>query len=330
MENFSANFIRANTVESSHKYKILVKNLNGKTIISSKNENDFVYPRSSIKIFQAIPFMESNPVKHFKLNSKQLALACSSHRGEYFHIKELESWKKKIGIVNSDLQCGIHYPLNSKSSERLFRLNKYANQIHNNCSGKHLAMLTTCIISNYIKNKYLDFYHPHQLRIRKVFEKFSNKQIVKKNFGIDGCSAPQYSFKIKDIVKMVSNLNKSYNDNFHFSNEVKLLVNSIICNPRFIGGSDSLDSRIMEITKKNIFCKGGAEGVFLFTELKKGLSGIVKVIDGNDRAIPYIVYSLFKKLKIMNENQLRALKKIYSFKLNNHANINIGAIETKI
>ena len=81
-------------------------------------------------------------------------------------------------------------------------------------------------------------------------------------------------------------------------------IKSILSNPKYIGGTDSLDTRIMSISK-NIFCKGGAEGVFLFVDLVKELVGVIKIVDGNERAIPSIIYSLFKKLKIMNLKELR-------------------------
>ena len=80
---------------------------------------------------------------------------------------------------------------------------------------------------------------------------------------------------------------------------------------------------------KSIFCKGGAEGVFLFIDLKKEICGVIKVADGNERAIPSLIYYLFKKYKIMNQKQLKALNELYKFKLLNHAVIEIGSIETK-
>ena len=95
---YVANFTRANLTESTHNIKIMITDLKGKVLFSSKNDNDFIYPRSSIKIFQAIPFIQCNPKKHFNLSVKNIALACSSHRGEKYHIKELENWINKIGI----------------------------------------------------------------------------------------------------------------------------------------------------------------------------------------------------------------------------------------
>ena len=64
-------------------------------------------------------------------------------------------------------------------------------------------------LSNDIEN-YLKFNHPHQIKIRNVFEKFSETKIKPDNYGIDGCSAPQYSFRMREISKLLINLNNSY------------------------------------------------------------------------------------------------------------------------
>ena len=101
-------------------------------------------------------------------------------------------------------------------------------------------------------------------------------------------------FKTKDISKLLINLIKSYKSNFENSYETRILIDSIIKNPNFIGGSDSLDSIIMKISNKRIFCKGGAEGVFLFVDLQKEIAGVIKVVDGNERAIPAVTFDLFK------------------------------------
>jgi len=324
------NFTRSNLIESSHDIKILIKNINGKTLFTTGNDSELIYPRSSIKIFQAIPFVKSKAIKYFDLNEKKIALSCSSHRGEKFHIKELSEWLKKTKLNYKNLKCGIHNPLNMKATEKLLRSKIKVNALHNNCAGKHLAMITSCLMNNYSKNNYLDFNHPHQISIRKVFEDFSQSKIFRKNYGIDGCSAPQYAFQIKGLALMLINLLLSYKKKFNYHDEVSILINSIIKNPKFIGGSDSLDSITMKISNKNIFCKGGAEGVFLFTDLKKEIVGVIKVADGNERAIPPVIYNLFKKFKIMNAKELLQLKKIFNSRITNHAKIKVGSITTNI
>jgi len=324
----STNFLRSNTIESTHYAKVLIKDIKGKSILTTGNDEDHIYPRSSIKIFQAIPFVSSGAIKEFKLNDKIIALSCSSHKGEEYHIKELEKWLKKINIRLTDLKCGQHYPLNQQAKEKILLSNNQINQLYNNCAGKHLAMISSCIQFNYDIDNYLNFDHPHQIKIRKVFEKFSESKIYKKRYGVDGCSAPQYSFKLKELSTLLVNLIKSYK--YENSNETRLLINAVLNNPRYIGGSDSLDSEIIEISNKKIFCKGGAEGVFLFIDLKKDICGVIKIIDGNERAMPSLVFSIFKKLKILNNSELNLYKKKYKFDLFNHTKIKVGSIKTII
>ena len=97
MNRFITNFKRSKNIESSHKIKLLITDIKNKQILSSGHNDDFIYPRSSIKIFQAIPFIKTKAHEHYRLSSKKLALSCSSHRGESFHVKELNEWK-----VNED------------------------------------------------------------------------------------------------------------------------------------------------------------------------------------------------------------------------------------
>ena len=191
-------------------------------------------------------------------------------------------------------------------------------------------MLTSCIVNNFPIKNYVDFDHPHQKNIRKVFSKFTEDVISKKNYGIDGCSAPQYSFTIEKLGKALSNLLNSYNGNFEYSENIQTMINAILDNPKFIGGSNNLDSNLIKISNKNIFCKGGAEGVFLFVHLKKRIFGILKVKDGNERALPSAMYTLMKKFRILNKEELNDFISWNRTGLYNHAKIKVGSITTII
>ena len=330
MSKIHVDFIRGKEVESTHIVKVLVTNINGKNLLSTNNDNEYFFPRSSIKIFQAIPFAMSNAIKNYKLNNKHIALACASHKGEKFHIRELKKWILKINLEKKNLQCGIHEPLDKKASEKIIYSRKEFNELHNNCAGKHLAMLTSCLVNNQSIKNYLDYDHIHQKNIRKIFNKFTETKLSKKNFSLDGCSAPQYSFKIKSISKALNNLIRSYNNKFEYAIPTRILINSILKNPNYIGGTTSFDSKVMHASKSKIFCKYGAEGVFLFIHLKKGISGVVKVTDGNQRAIPITIINIFKKLKLMNKSELINLEKREEFDLKNHAKKRVGYIISRI
>ena len=92
---------RGKIIESIHESKCIVKDYNYKTIFSTNHDHDLVYPRSAIKIFQAIPFINSKAYKKFKLTNKQIAISCASHYGEKEHIKILNDWIKKIKLIKN-------------------------------------------------------------------------------------------------------------------------------------------------------------------------------------------------------------------------------------
>ena len=326
MSKIHVDFVRGKKVESTHQVKALVTSVDGKVLLSTNNDNEYFFPRSSIKIFQAIPFAMSNAIKNYKLNNKHIALACASHKGEKFHIKELTKWISKINLKTKNLQCGIHAPLDKRASEKIIYSRKKINELHNNCAGKHLGMLTSCLVNNQSITNYLDYNHVHQKNIRKIFNKFTESKLSKKNFSLDGCSAPQYSFKIKSISKALNNLIKSYKNNYDYSDQVRTLVNSILENPEFIGGTVSFDTKVIKASKGRIFCKSGAEGVFLFVDFQNEISGVIKITDGNERAIPIAILNIFKKFKVMSKVELKNLEKKEKFELKNHAGRNIGFI----
>jgi len=323
-------FYRNKIIESLHNIKCAIISSNGEKIFTTNNEEDYIYPRSSIKIFQAIPFVYSNSIKSYKLNQKQIALSCSSHCAEYFHIRELENWINKLNLKTYNLKCGIHHPLDKISSQKLLISGNNPNQIHNNCAGKHLAMLSSCKINSYNISDYVNVNHPHQKQIRKVFSEFAENKIFKFQYGVDGCSAPQYAFKIKELLNSLKNILKSLNGNFYYKNEVSTLIHAITKYPYYIGGSKNLDSNLIRITKGDIFCKGGAEGVFLFSHIKKGLCGVFKVVDGNERALPSAVFKIFKNFKILNSFQQKEFLKYHNANLYNHAKLKIGEVKTQI
>ena len=130
MYKIHVDLIRGKEVESTHQVKALITNINGKNLLSTNNDRELFYPRSSIKIFQAIPFAMSNAINKFKLNNKHIALACASHKGEKFHIRELKKWISKINLKTKNLQCGIHGPLDKKASEKIIYSGKEFNELH--------------------------------------------------------------------------------------------------------------------------------------------------------------------------------------------------------
>ena len=330
MVSISAQVYRGKLIESEHKAICLVRNFINKDILSTNNNNHYIFPRSAIKIFQALPFIVSRAHIKFNLNEKEIAISCSSHSGESKHIHVLNNWLNKIGIHINQLRCGIHNPLNIKSSNRLLISGKFPSQLHNNCSGKHLAMISGCLAHKIKIDNYINLNHPYQKLIRDSLEHFMQTKIIKKNIGTDGCGAPQYAFSLSNIANSMIQLINEKNNNDFYSSSINTILSTIKKFPLLIAGKNCFDSEIIKITKGRIFCKGGAEGVLLFADLQNKVGGIIKILDGNHRAIPPITMKIFSKLKILKNYEKIQLNTWTNQKLYNHANKEIGKIKAKL
>ena len=330
MVSLYVNVYRNKLVESKHQVISSVKDIDGNIIFSTHNENTLVYPRSSIKIFQALPFIYSNAHIKYKLSEKNIAIACSSHKGETRHLNVLNEWIIKTNIHIKDLKCGIHNPIDLPSSNKLLLGGKAPTQLHNNCAGKHLGMISGCLANNMDYNNYVDFDHPYQQLIKKTLEMFMGSRIKKNLIGVDGYSAPQYAFLLNHLSDSMINLIKEKNNNNEYAKALNIILLSINKFPELIGGRSSFDSEVIKITKGRIFCKGGAEGVLLFADFLKKIGGVFKVLDGNNRAIPSITMKIFSHLGLLSSKEKILLQHWTVEKIYNHNKKNIGQIVAKI
>ena len=102
--------------------------------------------------------------------------------------------------------------------------------------------------------------------------------------------------------------------------------NNLKNNPELIGGKNRFDSEIIKHTNGRIFCKAGAEGVLLFSDSKKQIGGIIKITDGNERAVPSAAIKIFYDLGLINNEEKIYLNKWLKQIIYNHANNKIGEI----
>ena len=169
----------------------------------------------------------------------------------------LKDWLKKINLSKKYLKCGIHSPINNESLNNLLLSGQKPNQLHNNCSGKHLAMLSGCLANKMEYANYIDYDHPYQKLIRNSLEHFTESSIKQKCIGIDGCNAPQYAFSIDNLTNAMVNLINKKNKKNEYSKAICTLLNAISKYPLLIGGKKRFDSEEIKYTQGRIFCKGG-------------------------------------------------------------------------
>jgi len=155
--------LRGDMVESSHYGHMAISDNKGNLKYSLGNPREIIYPRSSCKMIQALPLLESGSADYYKLESRHLALACASHSGGEAHLEVAKDWLQKLNLETKHLMCGVHKPYDIKELKYLKDNGLTPTQLHNNCSGKHLGFLT--ISRNFRKTdheklNYIDIDHP--------------------------------------------------------------------------------------------------------------------------------------------------------------------------
>ena len=306
-----AKVIRGETLESVHRGHLVVMDGEKRILASIGAPETIAFIRSSAKAFQAIPMIVSRAADHFGFGDEEIALACASHSGEPMHVKVVERMLEKTGLTESDLKCGSHMPFDNGATKDLIRAGKQPTQLHNNCSGKHSAMLAFAKHTGADITTYDDPSHPIQAEILKTMAKFAEIPIDEIRLGIDGCAAPNFAMPVTAMARSFANL---INPPASFDESVRSACNRIISamtkHPELIGGTERLDTILMQAAPGNLISKVGAEGVWLCGILPserypKGVAIALKIEDGEDRrARPVVAVDLLRQLGLLSDNQL--------------------------
>lgn len=309
-----ANVTRGDTVESIHRGHVIAIDGNGKTVLSLGSPETVTFFRSACKPLQALPFITSGACDELGYSEEEIALACASHSGEARHVRVAQLMLEKAGLTEAHLRCGAHLPFNEKESERMQRAGEYPTQLHNNCSGKHAAMLAFAKHIGADLADYDSIDNPIQQSILETISLFSGVPVKKIHIGTDGCAAPNFALPVSAMAKSFLNLIKPPDD---FPKDVRdasgRLVSAMMNFPELIGGNERLDTILMQAAPGKIISKVGADGVWLCAIMPdekwpNGLAIAMKVEDGDDRrGRPVVAVELLKKFGVLASEDLPEL-----------------------
>ena len=305
-----ANVIRGETVESVHAGHLCIIDGEGNTIASLGDPLTVTYFRSAAKPFQAIPFITSGAADAFGFTEEEIALACASHSGESQHVRIAGQMLDKAGLTIDDLKCGAHAPFNEDENKRLLRAGYKPTQLHNNCSGKHTAMLAFAKHIGADLATYLSSDNRIQKRISKCIADFTGVPESEIAIGVDGCAAPNFALSVAAMAKSFINLISPANFPEPTQAACKRIVNAMMNHPELIGGTERLDTMLMKAAPGKLISKVGADGVWLCGVLPcdkwpTGLGIALKVADGDDyRARPVVAVEILRQLTVLSEDDL--------------------------
>ncbi|HEV8592852.1 MAG TPA: asparaginase [Pyrinomonadaceae bacterium] len=306
-----AKVIRGETVESVHRGHFIILDGERNVIASAGDPETTTYFRSSCKPLQAIPVITSGAADAFEFSDAEIAMACASHSGEPMHVRAVTQMLAKTGLSEPFLRCGSHLPFNEKEAERMLREHELPTQLHNNCSGKHAAMLALAKHIEADLTTYEELDHPVQQAIIETMATFTSIPHDDIATGVDGCAAPNFAVP---IVAMAASFLKLIAPPDEFDESVRSacgrIVSAMLQFPELIGGTERLDTMLMQAAPGRLISKVGADGVWLCGVLPgddypTGLGIALKIEDGDDkRARPVVAVELLRQLGVLNDEGL--------------------------
>lgn len=308
---------RGEIVESIHFGSFIVVDSQGGVLASHGEQNLMTYPRSSMKPFQVMPFIERGGIETYGFTDQEVAIMCASHAGTELHVAVLESMHKKIGINENDLGCGVHWPGDAKTRQTMRASGKEPTPFRHNCSGKHTGMLAHACMRELDKKTYLDPYHPVQVSIRETLAEMVAVPPDAMPLGVDGCSAPVYGIPLKNMARGVALLADPKSLNKTRADACRRITSAMMAHPMMVAGPGKFDTALMDAARGKVVSKGGAEGYQIMgvmpgviNEGSPGLGIAIKVSDGDahGRARAYVSLLLLKALGVLDEEAMEQMK----------------------
>ncbi len=317
---------RGGIVESEHFVRYAVAGPDGTVHESVGDIAGSTFMRSSAKPLICTVVVQSGAADRFGLSDEELAVAAGSHSGEPRHIQAVRSIFHKIGLDESALECGAHPPIHEPSAKALAAEDLEPGRIHNNCSGKHAAIMALAVLRGVDPAGYTAPDHPAQVEILSGCAELLGVERASFVIGIDGCGIPVIAVPLRAAAACYARFADPERFGPRWSSAAARVRDAMLSHPFYVAGTGRFDTDLMKATSRTIFCKGGAEGYHASTSLEKILGVCVKVADGNYRAVSPFVLGKLTNLGAIDQRAAGALRNHLRPKVKNYSGTVVGEI----
>ena len=255
-----AKVYRGNNLESFHSGSIAVVDSHGRLRAFAGDPGFVTCLRSAAKPFQAMPLLEYGGADEYDLTGEEIAIACGSHGGEAVHVSTAAAMLRKGDFDEEDLLCGAHPPFDEKAAADLRASGEPPSPLHNNCSGKHAGMLLATKVMDAPSANYIDSQHPLQEVIRTTLADFTGLDANQIPAGVDGCGVPAFFVSIQRAAFAYARLMAANVE--RYADSAEIVVEAMTTFPRFVAGSWSITTPLMEAFGGDVVAKEGAEGFY--------------------------------------------------------------------
>jgi L-asparaginase II len=293
-----AEIVRNGFVEGHHYGSLVALAADGSVAWSVGDVDVPVLPRSCNKPLQALGMVRVG----LDLPPELLALACASHSGEPFHIDGVRRILVSAGLTEADLQTPPDYPLDDLAREAVIRGGGERAPVLMNCSGKHAAMLATCVANGWPTDTYREPDHPLQVAIAAAFADVTGEPIAVT--AVDGCGAPLFSASLVGLAGAFRRLALGTDATGAPDPDAQRVADAIRAHPAYVSGT-TRDELALLTAIPGAIGKAGAEGCYAVA-LPDGRAFALKTDDGAARVRPVLMAEMLRRSGVLDDSGVDA------------------------
>ena len=325
--------LRGSTVESAHRGALAVADADGRTLLALGDVSRAVFPRSAVKLLQALPLVASGAADALKLSDDELAIACASHNGEPAHVATARGMLAKAGLDAEALECGAHWPGLDVATRELAAQRQVPGPLHNNCSGKHAGFAClACALHGRegLRGFFGGYVEPDHAVMREVtaaLQAATGVDLASAPMGIDGCSIPTYAIPLERLALAFARVATGQGLSADHARAALRLRRAIARSPFMVAGTGRFDTRVMEVLGERVCCKVGAEGVYCAALPERGLGVAIKMDDGNTaRAVEVVMAAVIEALLQLDGDRAALMRSLSEVTLRNWRGTVVGGL----
>jgi L-asparaginase II len=329
--------LRGGTLESSHRGALAVLDADGAVLVALGDIDRPIFPRSAVKVLQALPLVESGAADRLNLNDEELAIACASHNGETAHTEVVARMLAKAGLDVMALECGAHWPYLDTATRALAAQGLEPSALNNNCSGKHAGFLClACALHDGAGGLNLRQYargyvaadHPVMREASAALQAATSFDLATATQGIDGCSMPTYGIPLRNLALAFARVGSGVGLSDGHARAAKRLRSAVANAPFMVAGSGRFDTRVMQRLGEKVFCKVGAEAVYCAALPQRGLGVAIKIDDGNNaRAAEVVMAAVIEAFVTLDDGGAQLIAALKRPALKNWNGIEVGGLQ---
>lgn len=265
------------------------------------------YWRSAMKPWQILPLIEDGAYEAFGLTPEDIAVACGSHGGMDMHVAQVLSLLERTGLGEGGVEylvCGPHPPFDADARQAVLCAGRTFSPLHNNCSGKHAAMLAMARHGGWPLTGYTEPGHPVQARIRRGLEPWLAEDPDDRPWARDGCSVPTPYVSLRRMAEAYARLMSA-----SAAGDVApaAVVGAMTNHPDLTSSPGRIPLSIMKATGGRLLAKEGAEGVLCIGDTGGDWGLALKASDGSVRGTGPAAIEILADSDLLTRAELDAL-----------------------